>query len=62
MFEIVSKIWYFIIILPILILIEGYKMLKKTMSKKGNYLDKFLYLSIVLLIILLIITWIMGYR
>ncbi|MFA5791912.1 MAG: hypothetical protein WC884_02655 [Candidatus Paceibacterota bacterium] len=63
MFEILFKIWYTIAILPFLIFIEGSKMFSNFLKKKKIYIHwDILHSSLVVLIIVLIILWINGYR
>lgn len=54
MFQIIYKIWYLVVILPILIVIEGYKMLKKFMAKRG-YTPDWAWAWLVILVVLLLI-------
>jgi hypothetical protein len=59
--EIIQTIFYFIIILPFLILQEGYKMFKKFMSH-GRRWYYFPYVLLGILVFLLIILLMYGYR
>jgi len=59
--ELLFKIWYLVAILPVLIIIEGYDMFMKFMSK-GNRWSKFPYYLLGFLVFLLIVLWIKGYR
>lgn len=63
MFEILAKIWFFLVILPFTILTEGYEMLKKFMTKRG-YKPDWMYVLLTILIILLVILLLLqyGYR
>ena len=61
MFEILFKIWYFIVIFPILIMLKGYAMFKDFMHRHGIGWP-LLYFLLIILSVLLIILWIFGYR
>lgn len=63
MFEILFKIWFLIAILPVLLVTEGYKLLKKFLLKHNIKLDPLyivLFALIVLLLVLLLLKY--GYR
>ncbi len=60
MWDIFLRIWYFIIILPILIFQEGNQMLINYFKKKNIYWDVWRSL-LLLLIILLFILYLTGY-
>ncbi|OGI60866.1 hypothetical protein A2641_01835 [Candidatus Nomurabacteria bacterium RIFCSPHIGHO2_01_FULL_37_25] len=63
MFEIIFKIWFFIAILPFLIFIEGSKKFGAFLKRKEIYSHwDMLHSFILVLIILIIILWIEGYR
>jgi hypothetical protein len=63
MFEIIAKIWFFLVMLPFMILTEGYKVLKKFMTKRDYKLD-WMYVTLAALILLLVILFLLqyGYR
>ena len=63
MFEVFLKIWYFIIILPIYLVKEGYEKLKKYMHKNNRTLDlnHTLYFVIAVLVIILLVLLAYGY-
>lgn len=62
MFEVISKIWYFIVVLPLIILLEGNKMFSNFLKKKNIYSRwDFWYLLLFILIVLFIILWAKGY-
>ena len=61
MFEAFFKVWYFIAILPFLIAKEGYEKLKIFLDKKNIKID-WIYVSLGILIILLLILLVLGYR
>lgn len=63
MFQILFKIWYMIAILPVLIVTEGYKLLKKFLLKHNIKLDPLytiLFVLVVFLIVLLLLKY--GYQ
>ena len=63
MFQIIFKIFYFIVVFPFLIVMEGYKMLKKFIAKHGLSPDwawTWLIILTILLIVLLLFQY--GYR
>lgn len=63
MFEIVYKIWYLIAILPFLIFIEASKMFANFLKKKNIYSHWDIFHSfVVVLIIILIILFAIGWR
>lgn len=63
MFEFFFKIWYFIVILPFLIFIEGSKMFSNFLKKRKIYSSWDIWHSYALvLILLLVILWALGYR
>lgn len=61
--EIISKIIFFIFILPFLMLSKGYEMFKKFMTR-NNYTLDWAYVTLAILIILLVILLLLkyGYR
>ena len=61
MFAIIWKIWYFIVILPILIIQEGWARFKVFMSQ-GNRWHNLPYFLLAFFVILLIILLLAGYR
>jgi len=61
MWEMFLKVWYFIVILPILIFQEGWAMFKKFMDKRGLWWA-FPYFLLAFLVALLIIFFAQGYR
>ena len=63
MFHLLFKIFYFIVIFPILIIGKGYEVLKKIVSKQGLSPDwawTWLIILTVLLVVLLLFQY--GYR
>ena len=60
MMEIFWKIWYLIIILPVILVTEGYEKLKKFMHKRGYEID-WAYTLLAVLILILIITLLVNY-
>ena len=58
--EIFWKIWYLIIILPVILVTEGYEKLKKFMHKRGYEID-WAYTLLAALILILIITLLVNY-
>ncbi|OGI93969.1 hypothetical protein A3A03_02970 [Candidatus Nomurabacteria bacterium RIFCSPLOWO2_01_FULL_40_18] len=63
MFEFIFKIWYLIAILPFLIFLEGNDKLSDFLKKKNIYSDwDWYYGLLAILVILLVILLIMGYR
>ena len=60
MFEIITKIWYMIYILPVIIITEGYEMLKKFMHKRGYEID-WAYALLAILVLILIIVLFLQY-
>ena len=58
--EIFWKIWYLIIILPVILVTEGYEKLKKFMHKRGYEID-WAYTLLAVLILILIITLLVNY-
>lgn len=63
MFEILFKIWYTMAILPFLIFIEGSKMFSNFLKKRKIYMHwDILHSSLFVLVFVLIIVWINGYR
>jgi hypothetical protein len=61
MFEILMKIWFFIAILPLTIAQEGWGMFKKFMDK-GNRWHNLPYFLLIVLVVLLIILFLAGYK
>lgn len=63
MFALITKIWYFVAILPFLIFIEGSKMFADFLKKRNIYShwDVF-HSALVVLIIVAVILWVNGYR
>ena len=63
MFAFLFKIWYMIVILPILIFLEGNKMLAKFLKERNIYLHWDVWHSlIVILIILVVVLWTLNYE
>ena len=63
MFEIIYKIWWMIAVLPYLLFLEGDQMLAKFLKEKNIYQDWDVWHTFLLiLIILLIIFWMAGFR
>ena len=63
--QIIFKIWYMIAILPLLIAIEGYHMLKGYLTRKnywGDVRDNWMYVLLGFLILLFLVLLLMGYR
>jgi len=60
MWELFIKIWYFIIILPIILVTEGYGKLKKFMHKRGYEID-WAYTLLAVLTLILIIALLVNY-
>lgn len=61
--EIIAKIIFFIFILPILILGEGYDMFKNFMAKRGYTLDwAYVTLAILVIILIILVMFQYGYR
>jgi len=60
MFEVLFKIWWMIALLPLLIVIEGYKKLKQFMNKH-DYSPDWAWTWLVILIVLLIILLLFQY-
>ncbi len=60
MWEIIFRVWFFIIILPITLVQEGYGKLKKFLAKRGYEID-WIYFTLATLIIVLIILLLLGY-
>jgi hypothetical protein len=63
MWELFLKVWYFLFVLPYILITEGYKKLKKFMNKHGYHPD-WAYTLLAILFILLIIALFLqyGYR
>ena len=61
MFDILKLVWYFVVILPYLIFLEGWAMFKIFMSK-GNRWHNLPYFLLAFFVILLIILLLAGYR
>jgi NhaP-type Na+/H+ or K+/H+ antiporter len=64
MWEIFLRIWFFIIVLPIILIQEGYKKFKKYLEKKGHPMDwmYFVYAALFILVLFLVILLAEGYR
>lgn len=63
MFGIIFKIWYLIAILPLLIFLEGNKMLSDFLKKRNIYTHWDSWHSLLfILIVSFIILWAKGYR
>ena len=63
MFAVIFKIWYMVVVLPFLILIEGSRMFGRFLKSKNIYSYWDMWHTVVLiLIILYIILWAKGYR
>jgi len=63
MFQVFYIIWYFLIIFPFLIFLEGTTMFSKFLKKKNIYSHwDYWHSWIVVLVILVVILWLMGYR
>jgi len=60
MFEFITKIWYMIYILPVILITEGYELLKKFMHKRGYEID-WAYTLLAVLILILIIALLVNY-
>ncbi len=60
MFELILKIIFLIVVLPFLVVNEGYEMLKKWM-KKHNYTPDWAHTVLAILIVILIILLILQY-
>ncbi|MGH7249383.1 MAG: hypothetical protein ACREGC_00230 [Minisyncoccia bacterium] len=61
MWEIIGKIWFFVVITPFLILGEGYTMFKNFL-KKNNYTLDFLYVLLFILVVLFVALLLLGFR
>ncbi len=65
MWDIWIKIVFFILVLPFLIFTEGYQMLKGYLTGKnywGGSRDSWIYTTLAILVLLLIILFFSGYR
>jgi len=63
MFEVIFKIWYLIAILPVLIFLDGNQMLKDFLKKRNIYpYWNIAHSFLLLVIIILIIFYLLGYR
>ncbi|MFZ3011695.1 MAG: hypothetical protein WA060_01695 [Minisyncoccia bacterium] len=60
MWELFLKIWYFIIVLPIILVTEGYERLKKFMHKHGYHPD-WAHTVLAVLILALILALLVQY-
>ena len=63
MFEIIVKIWYIVAVLPFLIFIEGSKKFGNFLKRKNVYKHWDIWHAyLVVLLIILAILWMNGYR
>lgn len=63
MLDLLFKVWYIVIVLPFLILLEGNKKFQKFLKEKDIYSHWDIWHSfIVILIILIIVLWTIGYH
>jgi hypothetical protein len=61
--EILTQIWFFVMILPFLIISEGNAMFAKFLKKNGIYAHwDMIHLSLLILVVLLIVLLAKGYR
>lgn len=58
--EIIAKIMFFIIVLPSMIITEGYEMFKKFL-KKNNLSPTWEYVLLIVLVLLLLVLLLFGY-
>lgn len=63
MLDLLFKVWFFIVILPIIIFIEGNKMFANFLKKKDIYANWDVWHSLLFfLVIVASILWLKGYR
>ncbi len=63
MFDFLFKVWWMIAVLPYIIFLEGDKRFSDFLRKKNIYSDWDIWHSfVVVLVLLLVILWMRGYR
>lgn len=60
MWELFLKVWYFLFVLPYILITEGYQKLKKFMNKHGYHPD-WTHILLVILIIALLLALLVEY-
>lgn len=61
MMAIIERIWFFVVVMPVLMFIEGVQMFQRAIREK-HYLDALLYVLLFLLILTVVILLFLGFR